>query len=351
MKIFPVIVLLTALILSGTAATFSIIGLMAIFASATLSIAIMGTAMEVGKIVSVVWLHKYWDEASKLLKTYLSVGVVVLTLITSVGIFGLLSKAHLDQTQVVSVSQVSIDTYQNTIKFSENAIERNQERIKALEDTLAVYLKYDMATKSLQKREELSEELEYLESEIQKHTQKIEEATQSLVPLLKQQKEYEVEVGPIRYVAELIYGDEATSHFEDAVKILIIMLIFVFDPLALCLLIASQSAFRMEGGVPVPESNDLPSEEELERYFDQFREPVFDDEWVPENEEEWMEDDKDHPTPVVKPKPTEPEIEIETPTEPPVFEDNMFISEDNIDILVEKDDNVRINHGRQSQND
>ena len=103
-----ILVLITALCISAVAIYYSVAGLVAIFAAAAIPIMIMGGILEVGKLVTAVWLHKYWKQAAWWLKSYLSVAVVVLMFITSMGIFGFLSKAHIEQTSAgeESVAQV-----------------------------------------------------------------------------------------------------------------------------------------------------------------------------------------------------------------------------------------------------
>ena len=95
--IFGIIILFVALTISAVAAFYSIVGLTALFASATTSIIIMGASLEIGKIISTVWLHKYWHRATIQFKLYLVPAIIILMLVTSMGIYGYLSKAHLDQ--------------------------------------------------------------------------------------------------------------------------------------------------------------------------------------------------------------------------------------------------------------
>ena len=109
--IFALFVLFTALCISATAAYYSIVGLMAIFSGAALSIAIMGTVLEIGKLVTASWLYQYWPRIPKLIRSYLLISVIVLMLITSMGIFGYLSKAHLEQSAMTEESIAQIGVY------------------------------------------------------------------------------------------------------------------------------------------------------------------------------------------------------------------------------------------------
>ena len=388
-----ILVLLSALSISAVAIYYSIAGLVAIFAAAAIPIMIMGTALEIGKLVTAVWLHKYWSRAVWWLKTYLSIAVVVLMFITSMGIFGYLSKAHIEQTSAsiestekIEQIDTEINRYNSIIKKAENKIEqaenagankndtiqdqidREQKRIdtaydriqplvkeqqniiqqeiirkdKKIEPYLAQVTNIDADLQTLSdllnrrdresirrlqsivgtrvdgtygsrtakqvenyrdgliaKRESIlqtiakieekdspiitaaNEEIKRLrdiaEQEIadsnkvinklrseigsiapDNNTEVIEEnllkikKAQAEVEVLTEEKytieaEYrklEAEVGPIKYIAEFVYGEEADRDLlEEAVRWVIILIIFVFDPLAVLLLIASQYTF------------------------------------------------------------------------------------------------------------
>ena len=127
--LFGLITFLTALTISGVAIYYSVAGLVAIFAAAAVPIIIMGTSLEVGKLVTAVWLHKNWKKAPLFLKTYLSIAVVVLMLITSMGIFGFLSKAHVDQ-------NLSSDTVTQRIEIVDNKIKAENSYIVRQKDVL-----------------------------------------------------------------------------------------------------------------------------------------------------------------------------------------------------------------------
>ena len=388
-----ILVLLSALSISAVAIYYSIAGLVAIFAAAAIPIMVMGTVLEVGKLVTAVWLHKYWGKAVWWLKTYLSVAVVVLMFITSMGIFGYLSKAHIEQTSAslettekISQLETEISRYNNIIKKSEakidkaenagankndtiqDQIDREQKRIDTAYDRIQPLVKEqqniiqqeiirkdkkiepyltqvtnidaDLQTLSdllnrrdresirrlqsivgtrvdgtygsrtakqvenyrdglIAKRESIlqtitkieekdspiitaaNEEIKRLRNiaeqeiadsnkvinklrteigtvETDNSTELVEEELLKIknanaeIDLLTEEKytieaEYrklEAEVGPIKYIAEFIYGEEADRDLlEEAVRWVIILIIFVFDPLAVLLLIASQYTF------------------------------------------------------------------------------------------------------------
>ena len=388
-----ILVLLSALSISAVAIYYSIAGLVAIFAAAAIPIMIMGTALEVGKLVTAVWLHKYWSRAKWWLRTYLAIAVAVLMFITSMGIFGYLSKAHIEQTSasIESVEKISqleteIGRYKGIITRAEEKIEsaenqgankndtiqdqidREQKRIdtaydrikplvqeqqkiiqqeterkdKKIEPYLAQVNQIDADLNTLSSllnrrdsesvrrlqsivgtrvdgnygsrtarqvedyrngliaqrdsvlqiiatieekespivkaaNEEIKRLRDIAEQEIadsnkvinklrndigsiapdnnteiiEENLLKIKQANKEIDTLTEQKytieaeyRKLEAEVGPIKYIAEFIYGEEADRDMlEEAVRWVIILIIFVFDPLAVLLLIASQYTF------------------------------------------------------------------------------------------------------------
>jgi hypothetical protein len=131
--IFALLTMLTALSISAVAIYYSVAGLVAIFAAAAIPIIIMGSVLEVGKLVTAVWLHKYWQQATWWLKSYLSVAVIVLMFITSMGIFGFLSKAHIEQTSASQESVAQVERLTTEIARQEGIVARAQERIEDLQ--------------------------------------------------------------------------------------------------------------------------------------------------------------------------------------------------------------------------
>ena len=314
-----ILMLGTALTISAIAAYYSIIGLATIFAAAVIPVIIMGSAMEVGKLVTVVYLHRYWDECKILLKSYLMFAVFFLMFITSMGIFGFLSKAHIEQTALSEEqialaesiddklvrSQVKIDRWDSEIdrllkpnnERVDIQIGNEQERLDALYDRIREEKKdandaYNQKLKTINetvtgfgsgaaKREqvdaanaELKKELSSIDRKYSKQIKELEEviksyrvtaesktedidgkvatleanveAEQIIVDQLIEEKmvyekefrKLEAEVGPVKYIAELVYGEADRDILEDAVRWVIIILCIVFDPLAVALLVA-----------------------------------------------------------------------------------------------------------------
>ena len=423
--IYGLLTLLTALCISAIAIYYSVAGLVAIFAAAALPIIIMGTALEIGKLVTAVWLHKYWSKATWWLRTYLSTAVVVLMFITSMGIFGFLSKAHIEQTSagnenVAQVERITteITRYEDIITRAENKIKKletsntgsdanvqsqidaEQDRIDKAYDRVqpaideqqkiidsqadlykAELAKIDQELKTLQtyvdegetkkaqqmigasadgifgkktaekigdwkeirqkERDELISKIEQasnnpqaqaareeikrlrttvenqiaqsnelidrlrkqlgdtgkiadIDSQVDEQNLRIKEANNQIDVLIEEkyaiQSEYrklEAEVGPIKYIAEFVYGEDATQNMlEEAVRWVIIIIIFVFDPLAVLLLIASQYTFEWNRRFgPGGDDNGSPK-------LDPTPKPPFTDE---EYDEAWKANiDRDH---------------------------------------------------------
>lgn len=239
--IFGLLVLTTALAISGVAAYYSIIGLAAIFAAATIPVIVMGSILEVGKLVTVSYLHRYWKDTNFLLKSYLIIAVFVLMFITSMGIFGFLSKAHIEQTTVAGDNTLKIERLNSQITREQRTIGDAEKVLFQLDEAINVLIEYDrirgdegaIATRERQKpeRQELSQIIGEAED-------KISTLQDELIELEKGQLQIEAEVGPIKYIAEFVYGETDRTILEEAVRWVIIIIVTVFDPLAIALLIA-----------------------------------------------------------------------------------------------------------------
>ena len=342
-----VLMLGTALTISAIAAYYSIIGLATIFAAAVIPVIIMGSAMEIGKLVTVVYLHRYWHQAQFLLKSYLIFAVFFLMFITSMGIFGFLSKAHIEQT-ALSDEQIALaesiddkllrsnvkierwdaeidrllqpnservdvqigneqetlnglydrisaekkaanDAYNQKLKtinetvtgFGSGAAKREQvdaanaelkkelsaidnkykEQIKNLEEVIASY-RLQAETKT----DDIDEKISGLESKLEAEQLIVDSLIEEKMVYEKEYRTLEAEVGPVKYIAELVYGETDKSVLEDAVRWVIIILCIVFDPLAVALLIAWNGMIEQpKRGVRLPEKKLKPSDDA--RYY------------------------------------------------------------------------------------
>ena len=234
------ITFISAISISLIAAGYSILGLATLFAGAYVPIIAMGSALEVGKLVAASWLYHNWrSNIPKSLKAYLFTSIIVLIFITSIGIFGFLSKAHLDQVKPTAGNTEQIELIDKKIRQEEKIIERAEKTLAQLDKALDVYIDKEFVTRGLKERKKQKEERDLLNKSINEAVEKIANLNNSKSSIAIEQLKLEADVGPLKYVAELIYGDNANDHFDSAVRIIILILIFVFDPLAVLLLIAA----------------------------------------------------------------------------------------------------------------
>ena len=243
--LMTIITFLSALSISVIAIYYSVAGLAAIFAAAVVPIVVMGVALELGKLVTAVWLHRYWKVAAWWLRTYLAVAVVVLMFITSMGIFGFLSKAHMDQNLVSGDAQARIAIYDDKIKTQQDNIETSRKALQQMDAQVNEMLgrsnNTNGAERAVQIRRQQQAERTRLQKEITDAQASITKLREERAPIAAEVRKVEAEVGPIKYIAEFIYGERADQNtLEEAVRWVIVILIFVFDPLAVLLLIASQ---------------------------------------------------------------------------------------------------------------
>lgn len=219
--ILPLLTLFTAIAISGIAAYFSIAGLVAIFSATPVPIAVMGAFLELAKLVSASWVYRNWQSAPVLIKSYLTGAVIILSLITSMGIFGYLSKSHIKQATEAGSNQVELEV-----------LEQREKSIKTRIDFL---LKQSDKTTYASNR---------LNKELQEAQSQLKEVIDQKAPLLQSKNLLEAEVGPLKYITEFIYGNSDEELLKKAVRWVIVTLIFVFDPLAILLLISANISFK-----------------------------------------------------------------------------------------------------------
>lgn len=240
----PFILLLfaTAFLLSGIAAYYSIVGLIAIFAAAPLPVAVMGGSLEVAKLVTASWLYRNWNDAPRGLKYYFTSAVIVLMLITSLGIFGYLSKAHIDQTISTENIAARVEVFDEKIRLAKEKIDINRKALKQLDDSVDQVLARSTneagAARAATLRRNQAQERSKLLAEIEAQQKIISDLNDERAPILAEVRKVEAEVGPLKYIAELIYGKDADNHLDSAVRFVIILLVLVFDPLAVLMIIA-----------------------------------------------------------------------------------------------------------------
>ena len=247
--IFGFSILATAILLSCVAAYYSVAGLTAIFSAATIPVIIMGGSLELGKIVATVWLHNNWKRAGLLFKAYLVPAVMFLMLLTSMGIFGYLSKAHSDQSLVSGDAVAKVAIYDEKIKISKENIDANRKALKQMDEAVDQVMGRSSDEKGADKavaiRRGQQKERARLLVEIETEQKKITNLNEERAPLAAEFRKVESEVGPIKYIAALVYGDNPDANIlEKAVRLVIIMIVLVFDPLALTLILAANKQFE-----------------------------------------------------------------------------------------------------------
>jgi chaperonin cofactor prefoldin len=241
---FGVLTLFVALAISTVAAWYSIVGLMAIFAGATTAIMIMGIVLEIGKLICASWTFTNWKSCPVIMRSYFIISVIVLMFITSLGIFGFLSRAHITQSSPTALISERIERIDLKIDQRQTQIKRYQGRLDTLDQALQRYIELGAISKGLAKIGAMDNETSILKTKIEGLENEIDGLTDEKYELKTNLSLAEVEVGPIRYVAEMLYDDTSESELEQAVRWIIILLIFVFDPLAVMLVIAANITLR-----------------------------------------------------------------------------------------------------------
>jgi hypothetical protein len=248
-KALAYLTLISGLTISAVAVWYSVAGLVSIFAAAAIPIIIMGVALEVSKLVATVWLKINWHRAPALIRTYLIAAITILMLITSMGIFGFLSKAHLDQNVMsgdvvdkVAIIDEKIKTQRDNIDAARKALVQMDSQVDQL---LGRSADEKGAERAVQVRRNQAKERTRLQNEISTAQSEIAKLNEERAPMAKDLRAIEAEVGPIKYIAAFVYGDNPDANIlEKAVTWVIIIIVVVFDPLAVVLLLASQYSFQ-----------------------------------------------------------------------------------------------------------
>ena len=239
---------LTAIALSGVAAYYSVIGLAQIFPGSYWPVIIMGTVLEIAKLVTVSWLHNHWKETFSALKFYFLIAVILLMAITSMGIFGYLSKAHIEHSSNISPLAAKVEIYDKKIEALQATIERNDKNLKQYDESVDQVMGRSKdergAERASQIRKAQQKDRERIASENARLQKEIQNLTEEKLPLSLEVKKAESDLGPIKYVAEVVYGTQDRDLIDKAVRLVIFIIIIVFDPLAVLLLVASNQTYR-----------------------------------------------------------------------------------------------------------
>ena len=238
-----------ALALSASAAWYSIIGLTAIFAAAKIPIVIMGATLEVSKLVVASWLYRNWKEIPFLMKTYLTGALLVLMFLTSMGIFGFLSKSHADQSMNSGDVLAKIEMLEQKIQLEQTKIDSAKTTLAQLDAQVNEMIGRSTSTSAINRsitiRKQQDKERSVLIRSIEESQSRINELREELIPYKAQNRQLEAEVGPIKYIAALIYGENPDENLlEKAIRWVILLIVGVFDPLAVVMLIAANWSMR-----------------------------------------------------------------------------------------------------------
>jgi hypothetical protein len=248
---------ITAIALSGIAAFYSVIGLAQIFPGSFWPIIVMGTVLEIAKLVTVSWLYNNWNVTVRLMRYYFLTAIILLMIITSMGIFGYLSKAHLESNVILGANTVQLRTIETQEKIARERLDYLLKR--AGEDPEKITRKTDQS--------------------IQQTQEELRRLSEQKLPLMAEENRLSAEIGPIKYIAEAIYGKEDPDFIDKAVRTVIFVIIVVFDPLAVLLLIASNQTYRnlqtetkeevISKKVNKKKKLDLPPSPSLESFMDE----------------------------------------------------------------------------------
>ena len=246
--ILAYLLLLTGLTISAVAIYYSVVGLTAIFSAAAIPIIIMGSALEVGKLVCASWLKANWERAPRFMRYYMTIAVVVLMLITSMGIFGFLSKAHNDQNLVSGDVQSKIAIFDEKIKTAKENIEADRKQLKQMDEAVDQIMGRSSDEKGADKanavRKSQQKDRVSLAKDIESQQKLIASLNDEAAPIRAEVRKVDAEVGPIKYIAAFIYGTTPdASMLERAVTWIIILIVIVFDPLAVIMLLGAQMTF------------------------------------------------------------------------------------------------------------
>lgn len=234
-----------AIALSATAAYYSIVGLATIFSGAFAAVIIMASILEISKLVIASWLYQKWNEVSGLIRGYLTASVVVLMMITSLGIFGFLSKAHVEQSLNNTAINLRIEQIDQQLHNTHEVIQRYRIQLEQLDRSINIQLDSNRATQALAARQRQTAERDQIRQRLDAESQRVLDLQQQRLQLRQQASVLQSEVGPIRYVAEL-FLPAGTVDLEQAVRWMIVVLVLVFDPLAVLMLIAANMSLRRE---------------------------------------------------------------------------------------------------------
>jgi len=248
-KIVAYLALISGLSISAVAVYYSVAGLVSIFAAAVIPIIVMGVVLEVSKLIATIWLKLNWQRAPFFIKTYMTMAVAILMIITSMGIFGFLSKAHSDQSLVSGDVQSRIAIYDEKIKTAKDNIEAGRKQLKQMDEAVDQVMARSKDERGANNanaiRRSQQRDRATIAKDIEANQKLIATLNDEAAPIRAEVRKVEAEVGPIKYIAAFIYDSNPDANLlEKAVTWVIIIIVSVFDPLAVILLLASQYSFQ-----------------------------------------------------------------------------------------------------------
>ena len=271
--------LMAAIGLSLIAAYFSVIGLTTIFAAAFWPIVVMGGMLEAAKVIAASWTYRNWSYTPFLIRAYLTLAICVLMLITSMGTFGYLSKAHSDQGLVSGGALSQVALYDEKIKTAKDNIDANRKALKQMDEAVDQVMGRSSDEKGADKavaiRRGQQKERQRLQSEIAAEQATINKLSEERAPVAAEVRKVEAEVGPLKFIAELLYDKADQEILDKTVRWVIILIVAVFDPLAVILLIAASMGLAREKKLPhqeLKEAIDVFREEEARRRYEKLQE-------------------------------------------------------------------------------
>ncbi len=241
--------IVAAVIVSAVSAYFSVTGIRIIFSGAILGATLMGASLEFAKITATVWLYTWWNKSSRLLRYYLIFAILALILVSSIGIYGYLAKAYVGQRNPGQEIKNRIERIDQSIAREENAISQADGALEQLDVVIDRLFELDYLGYGIDKRNEQKPERVSLKETIDEAEDEISTLLDERFTLQNQFDDFSVDVGPIEYIAVLLYGeDDAESNFDNAVRVLIILLVLVFDPFAVLLMVCGNVAIDKSRG-------------------------------------------------------------------------------------------------------
>ena len=245
--------------LSAVAAFYSVTGLAYIFASVFWPIVTMGAILEAAKLAAASWIYRTWRVAPKILVAYLTVGVLLLMVITDIGIFGYLSRAYLEQQAPLTLLASNNAAAERNVDLAREQYERDDATLtafiegdtaNAVIEELTAYARLTGANGAVEVLRSQNEIQRELQANLQASSAALSVAERAVAEFEQETQVQRVDVGPLLFVAKAIYGNEDLSTMDTVVTAFILLILVVFDPMAIALLLAAQTTSKVPTETP-----------------------------------------------------------------------------------------------------